>query len=117
MKKEKRIVFFTNLILIMLVLMPVVNAGGSIRDLITIGSLRPSQPAGIKANTIIGTIKWVGYLVGIGMFIWVGIKYLLAGAGEKAKAKETLIPLLAGAILITTGAAITGAVFSMFGYN
>lgn len=117
MKKKNWIVFLTNLILIMLMLTPVVHATGSIKDLITIGSVTPSQPAGIKANTIIGTIKWIGYLVGIGMFIWVGIKYLLSGAGEKAKAKETLIPLLAGAILITTGTAITAAVFSTFGYN
>lgn len=116
MKKKNYIVFFTSLILMMLIMSPIVNAG-SIKDMIQISNLTPTQPSGIKAVSIIGTIKWVGYIVGIGMFIWVGIKYLMAGAGEKAKAKETLIPLLAGAILITTGTAITSAVFSVFGYN
>lgn len=116
MKKKNYIVFFTSLILIMLIISPVVNAG-SIKDMIQISNLTPSQPDGINAVSILGTIKWVGYIVGIGMFVWVGIKYLLSGAGEKAKAKETLIPLLVGAILVTTGTAITAAVFSMFGYN
>lgn len=115
MNKKKSIVFLTNLILIIFAIMPVVNA--SVTDLISIGSITGTQLTRIKAVTIIGTIKWVGYLVGIGMFIWVGIKYLLAGAGEKAKAKETLIPLLAGAILITTGTAITATVFSIFGHG
>lgn len=116
MKKKNYIVFFTSLILIMLIISPVVNAG-SIKDMIQISNLTQSQPDGINAVSILGTIKWVGYIVGIGMFVWVGIKYLLSGAGEKAKAKETLIPLLVGAILVTTGTAITAAVFSMFGYN
>ena len=116
MKNKKIIVFFTSLILMMIIMMPVVSAG-SIKDMIGISNLTPSQLPGFKAVTLIGTIKWIGYIVGIGMFIWVGIKYLLSGAGEKAKAKETLIPLLIGAILVTSGTAVTAAVFSTFGYN
>ena len=116
MKNKKIIVFFTSLILMMMVMTSVAFAG-SIKDMFGISGLAPKQPDGIKAVTLIGTVKWIGYIVGIGMFIWVGIKYLLSGAGEKAKAKETLIPLLIGAILVTSGTAITVAVFSTFGYN
>lgn len=113
MKNKKVIYFITNLLLILLLMTPCVNATIDI----TITNITPSQLPGIKAVTLIGVIKWIGYLVGIGMFIYVGIKYLLAGAGEKAKAKETLIPILIGAVLVTSGTAITAAVFSTFGYN
>ncbi len=110
MKKTK---FMLSLILIMFIYSHIVNATGIP---VTIPSVSPSQP-NINANAILGVVQWIGYIIGIGMFMWVGIKYLLSGAGEKAKAKETLIPLLIGAIMVTSGTAITAAVFTAFGYN
>ncbi len=112
MKNKKIISFAMAFILSMIMIMPYTCAIE-----ISISGLKPAQPSGIKAATILGVVQWIGYLIGIGMIIFVGIKYLLAGAGEKAKAKETLIPILIGAILITMGTAITAAVFSLFGYN
>ncbi len=112
MKIKKRIIFITVLMLILFLFVPCVNAIP-----VSVGNITPTQLPGIKAVTLIGIIQWIGYIVGIGMFIWIGIKYLLAGAGEKAKAKETLIPLLIGAFMVTAGTAITAAVFSTFGSN
>lgn len=112
MKSKKMICFITVFILSMIMIMPYTCAIE-----ISISNLTPAQPSGIKATTILGVVQWIGYVIGIGMIIFVGIKYLLAGAGEKAKAKETLIPILIGAILITMGTAITATVFSLFGYN
>lgn len=65
-----------------------------------------------KGLTLLGTLQWVGYLVAIGMIIWVGIKYLMSGAGEKAKAKETLIPIVIGAILIAGATWIASTLFT-----
>lgn len=72
----------------------------------TSGSLATS------ATKVLGTIQWVGYVIAIGMIIWVGIKYVMSGAGEKAKAKETLIPIVIGAVLIAGAATIAQFVFS-----
>ena len=65
-----------------------------------------------KGKTLLGTLQWVGYLVAIGMIIWVGIKYLTSGAGEKAKAKETLIPIVIGAVLVAGATWIASALFN-----
>lgn len=116
MNNKKVICFITVLILSMMLIMPCANATSNKID-ISIGNLTPSQPDGIKAVSILGVVQWLGYMIGIGMIILVGIRYLLAGASEKAKAKETIFPILLGAILITMGTAITSAVFSLFGYN
>ena len=65
-----------------------------------------------KALGLLGTLQWVGYLVAIGMLIWVGIKYLMSGAAEKAKAKETLIPIVIGAVLVAGATWIASALFT-----
>ena len=65
-----------------------------------------------KSLSLLGTLQWVGYLVAIGMLIWVGIKYLMSGAAEKAKAKETLIPIVIGAVLVAGATWIASALFT-----
>lgn len=117
MKNQKIICFITVLILSMMLIMPCVNATANKKIDISIGNLTPQQPDGINAVSILGVVQWIGYMLGIGMIIFVGIKYVCAGAGEKAKVKETLFPILLGAILITMGTAITAAVFNLFGYK
>ena len=88
----------------------------SVNSIISIGKPGMIQPTGIKANKILGTVVWIGYISAIGMIIWCGIKYVMSGAAEKAKAKETIVPILGGAILITMGSTITLVVFRTFGY-
>ena len=66
-------------------------------------------------KTVLGTIQWIGYVVAIGMLIYVGIRYLTAGAGKKAEAKETLIPMLIGAALVALAPTIANAVFTTIG--
>ena len=66
---------------------------------------------GERATGFLGTLQWIGYLVAIGMVIWVGIRYLISGAGEKAKAKETLVPVVIGAILVAGATWIASTLF------
>ncbi len=82
----------------------------------SISGVTPTKPDGsieTKVVKVLGVVQWVGYVVAIGMLIWVGIKYVTSGAGEKAKAKETLIPIVVGAVLIAGATWIATAVFSM----
>lgn len=76
-------------------------------------SVTPKELSGLGATAagVLGVMQWGGYIIAIGMLIWVGIKYVTAGAGEKAKAKETLVPIVIGAVLIAAAVSIAGAIF------
>lgn len=76
-------------------------------------SVAPTELSGLgeTAAGVLGVMQWGGYIIAIGMLIWVGVKYVTAGAGEKAKAKETLVPIVIGAVLIAAAVSIAGAIF------
>ena len=79
------------------------------------GEIRPVPPDdGVTAPVVqvLGVVQWIGFIVAIAMIIYVGIKYLTSGAGEKAKVKDTLIPMLIGAVLVALGPTIAKAVFT-----
>ena len=69
--------------------------------------------AGETANTIIGTMQWFGYAIAIGMLVFIGIKYVMASANEKADLKNALIRYVIGAVLIVFAVTIAGWVFSL----
>jgi len=64
-------------------------------------------------TTVVGGIKWIAIVVAVVMVIYVGIKYLTAGAGTKADVKSNLLPMLVGAILVASAGVIVDAVFQM----
>ena len=67
------------------------------------------------AGTIIGFIQWFGYAIAVGMLVYIGIKYIMASANEKADLKQALIKYVVGAILIVFAVSIAGWVFSLSG--
>lgn len=68
---------------------------------------------GIVYN-ILGAVQWIGFIVGIAMCIYIGIKYLTAGAGTKAEVKGTMIPWLIGALCVALAPTIASTIFKMF---
>ena len=81
-------------------------------------TVTPSAPQEASVNqaveTILGVAQWIGFIVGIAMIIWVGVKYLTSGAGKKAEAKDTLIPIVIGAALVALAPTIARALFNAF---
>ena len=67
-----------------------------------------------KINNALGIAQLIGFVVAIVMIIWVGIKYLTSGAGKKAEAKDTLIPIVIGAGLVALAPTIAKALFNAF---
>jgi len=67
------------------------------------------------AKNVTGFMRWIGIIVAVVMVIYVGIKYLTAGAGTKATVKSDLLPMLIGVILIAATVTIVDAVFNMMG--
>ena len=81
-------------------------------------TLNPSAPTASGVSNAVGTIlsvaQWIGFIVGIAMIIWVGVKYLTAGAGTKAQVKSTMIPILVGAFLVALAPTIAHWLFNAF---
>ena len=73
----------------------------------------PGSEAKTAIGNGLGVLKWVGYAGAALMLTFAGIKYVLAGADEKAAAKESLMPIMLGAILIFAATTVADFVFGM----
>ena len=59
---------------------------------------------------ILNALAWLGYAIAFGMFIFVGAKYTLSAANEKADVKRGMVGFVIGAFLIA-GASTIAALF------
>lgn len=84
---------------------------------ISIGSV--TMPSGSKkaVENILGLIQWIGYAIAVGMLIYIGIKYVMSAANEKADLKKGLINYLIGAIIIFAASTVVGWVKSFVQSN
>ncbi len=64
-------------------------------------------------SNIIGAMMWVGYACAIGMVVFIGIKYILASADEKATLKGMLVKVVIGSFIVVLSLQITNAVISI----
>lgn len=82
----------------------------------TIGEPNPSVPAGIDniALTILGVLQWCGYAIALGMIIYIGIKYTMSAANERADLKSASVNYIIGAIVIAGAATICGWCIQIF---
>ena len=107
MKKQKVLSMILTIAMVMGVF-----ASVALADVEDIPIIQPGDGGFITVvGKIIGFIQYAAWAIAIGMIIYIGIKYMMSGAGDKAKVKETLIPYLVGAICV--GAATTIASFAM----
>lgn len=107
MKKQKVLSMILTIAMVMGVF-----ASVALADVEDIPIIQPGDGGFITVvGKIIGFIQYAAWAIAIGMIIYIGIKYMMSGAGEKAKVKETLLPYLVGAICV--GAATTIASFAM----
>lgn len=106
MKKFMKI--FVTVMCLMALMIPSVFAFGNI-------TATPTAPEGAAntAGTIIGVMQWIGYAIAVGMLVYIGIKYIMASANEKADLKNALIKYVIGAALIVGGVTIAGWIFSV----
>lgn len=64
-------------------------------------------------RNIIGTMAWIGYAIAIGMIAFIGIKYMLASADEKASLKGTLVKVVVGSVIIVLSVSIVNFVIAL----
>lgn len=78
-------------------------------------SMPGSTPSGV--SSVLGLIQAVAVIVAVIMVMYVGVKYLTAGASKKAEAKETMVPVLIGAVLVALAPAVVSWIFSALGVS
>ncbi len=66
-----------------------------------------------KLPTIINAIAWIGYAISFGMLIFIGIKYMLSAANEKATLKQGAINYVIGGVLIACASLVADIVASV----
>ena len=73
----------------------------------------PTAPDGgdTIAGKILGFLQWAGYAIAVGIVIYIGIKYIMASADEKASLKSTVIKFFIGAFLIVNATTILNIFF------
>ncbi|MBR3887647.1 MAG: hypothetical protein IKJ32_00935 [Clostridia bacterium] len=65
---------------------------------------------GNVASNALGFVQWFGYALAVGMLLYIGIKYMMASANEKADLKKGSINYVIGAILVAAASAIVGII-------
>lgn len=65
------------------------------------------------STTIINWIWYISIIIAVIVVMIIGIKYLIGSTQEKAKYKESLIPLVVGILLIVFATTIVKVLFAM----
>ena len=72
----------------------------------------PTPTAGTQFNGIgkkvLGYVQWFGYAIAVGMLLYIGIKYMMASANEKADLKKGAINYVIGAVIVVVASTLFG---------
>lgn len=97
---------------ILLAVMMLMTLGGTVFAEIVGIDPQPTEPTGGAklANTILGTLMWIGIAIAVGMMIFLGIKYVTASPDGKADLKKQLGIYILGFVLIVGATTIVGVI-------
>ena len=84
------------------------NPTASKGNIPTIGTGSIDTGLGKAAGTVLQYVQWFGYAMAIGMLLYIGMKYMMASANEKADLKKGSINYVIGAILVAAASTIVG---------
>ena len=101
-------------IAMMVSMMSCVLASGGNTSFPSIGDAKMDSNITDLTGQVLGIIQWIGYAFAIGMLLYIGIKYMMSAANEKADMKKALIGYVIGAIILFAASTIVGAIQGMF---
>lgn len=104
--KKIRLILTISLLMIM---MPQIVLG---TNLGSINELTPAKEFDSFAGGALGLVQFFGYAVSIGMILYLGIKYMMAPANEKAQVKDSSIKYVTGAILLGAATGIVSVILN-----
>lgn len=82
-------------------------------DPIKFGPKAPGGGISTATEKIIGTMKWFGYAIAVGMLVYIGIKYVMASADGKADLKSAIVKYVIGTVIILFAVNIAEWVFNV----
>lgn len=68
-----------------------------------------------SVNIVLSYIQYIGYAISVGMLLYIGIKYTMSAANERAELKKGAINWIIGAIMIAGMTTIVTALMSISG--
>lgn len=89
-------------------------AGKDIYDITPDGTVTVDTDVSNAVGNVLGLVRWIGFIVAIVMVMYVGIKYLTAGAGQKAEVKSTMVPMLVGAAMVGLAPTLVSWIWGIF---
>ena len=104
-------------ILILMVIISIANISFAL-DLGDLNSYAQTGTGGTEklvsfASTMLSLLQYIGIAGGAIIIMVIGIKFMMAGAEEKAEYKEKMVPWIIGAFLIMAGSATPNAIYKM----
>lgn len=111
--------FFMIVAILTSAIMPVFAAGTMLQPSSISPDYSSANTTGMTsiAGKVIGLIRNVAVIAGVVILSFLGIKYMLGSIEEKAKYKETLMPLIVGIIVVMSATQIATMIFSFFNEN
>lgn len=107
MKKTMKVISALMLVLIMAsVVTPVLATTDSIAGVPVKPSDFQDATTTNKLNTILGMIKYFGIFLAVGILMFLGIKYMIASAAEKAEFKKSMVPYVVGLVILLSAVVI-----------
>ena len=59
-------------------------------------------------NNVLGYVQWFGYTIAVGMLLYIGIKYMMSSANDKADLKKGSVNYVIGAVIVAAASTIVG---------
>ena len=63
---------------------------------------------------VLGIIQYICWALAIGMLLYLGIRYLMSAANERAELKNSSIRYVIGALMIASGSTVFAALWEVF---
>ena len=111
--KNKKIISILAIVLILvsgIAFISEVYAAGAFVDKVDAKASYNEKVADI-GGTVVGFIQTIGIVVGVVMLIYIGIKYMLGSADEKAEYKKSMIPYLVGAVIVVAATSLVKIIY------
>lgn len=107
MKKTMKVISILMLVLMMIsIVTPVLATATDIGGVPVNPSYKPDDKVSAKFNNILGMIKYLGIFLAVGILMFLGIRYMMGSASDKAEFKKSMIPYVVGLVILLSAVII-----------
>ena len=114
MKKSVKIISILLMVAMLLVaISPLVFASNDVKPSTFVNpDTNNTNSVSTVGNKIAGIIKVIGMFAAVIAIMFVGVKYMMGSAEEKAEYKKTLLPYIIGAAMVFGASVLVGVIYN-----